>query len=93
MSSLVPSVNVASACVSPRVNSAEPCTRGSKPTSHVDLANLVELAAIRTPPRVQHVVAENVLAQPFERALGQRALLFLFFRNRTLISSFSSSTR
>ena len=32
-SSLVPSVAVTSACVSPRVNSAEPCVRGSTPTS------------------------------------------------------------
>ncbi len=32
-SSLVPSVTVTSACVSPRVNSAEPCVRGSTPTS------------------------------------------------------------
>src|SRR5438132_3065138 len=35
MSSLVPSVTVASAWVSPLVNSAEPCTRGSRPTSQV----------------------------------------------------------
>ena len=32
-SSLVPSVTVTRACVSPRVNSAEPCVRGSTPTS------------------------------------------------------------
>ncbi len=32
-SSEVPSVAVTSACVSPRVNSAEPCVRGSRPTS------------------------------------------------------------
>ena len=34
-SSVVPSVTVASACVWPRVNSAEPCARGSQPTSLV----------------------------------------------------------
>ena len=32
-SSPVPSVATTSACVSPRVNSAEPCVRGSTPTS------------------------------------------------------------
>src|SRR6266849_5930149 len=34
-SSFVPSVVVTSACVSPRVNNAEPCVRGSQPTSQV----------------------------------------------------------
>ena len=34
-SSLVPSVTVTSACVSPRVNSAEPWVRGSTPVSMV----------------------------------------------------------
>src|SRR5438132_587753 len=34
-SSLVPRVTTARACVSPRVNSAEPCARGRMPTSHV----------------------------------------------------------
>ena len=32
---LVPSVVVTSACVSPRVKSAEPCVRGSTPASQV----------------------------------------------------------
>jgi hypothetical protein len=31
----VPSVVTTSACVSPRVNSAEPCVRGRMPTSQV----------------------------------------------------------
>ena len=39
-SSLVPSVAVTSACVSPRVKSAEPCVRGSSPTSMSMLADL-----------------------------------------------------
>ena len=50
-SSLVPSVTVTSAWVSPRVNSAEPWVRGSTPTSTIDLADLVERAAIGTAAR------------------------------------------
>ena len=46
-----------------------------------DLANLVERAAIRTPPRVQNFVAENILAQLLKRPLGQRPLLFIFLGN------------
>ena len=47
-----------------------------------DLADLVERARIGTPAPNQHVVAENALAQPLERAIRQLALLFVFFRNR-----------
>ena len=73
LSSFVPSVGVARACVSPRVNSAEPCTRGSTPTSHVICANLVERAAIGTAAANQHIVAEDALAQSLERAIGELA--------------------
>ena len=47
-----------------------------------DLANFVERAAIRAALAVQDVVAENVLAQALKCALGELALLFVFFRNR-----------
>ena len=42
----MPSVVVQIACVSPRVNSAEPWVRGRKPTHRLDRADLVELAAV-----------------------------------------------
>src|SRR5258706_14216691 len=46
-----------------------------------NLPDLIERAAIRTAALVQNVVAEIFLAQPLERAFGQRALLFILFRN------------
>ena len=46
-----------------------------------DLANLVERAGIRTAPASQHVVAENVFAQPLEGAGGELALVVVFFGN------------
>ena len=44
-----------------------------------DLANLVESASIRTAACVQNVVAENVLAHAFKRALGQGTLSSISF--------------
>ena len=49
--SAVPSVAVTSACVSPRVNSADPWVRGSTPTSIVDRTDLVELRPSSRRPR------------------------------------------
>src|SRR6476646_6736762 len=47
-----------------------------------DLADLVEGAPIRTPLRVEDVVAEDFLAQALEGALCQGALFFVLFGNR-----------
>ena len=58
-SSLVPSVTVTSACVSPRVNSAEPCVRGSRPASMV-MSRISSNARPSGRRRfVQHLVAED----------------------------------
>src|SRR5271156_2572954 len=46
-----------------------------------DLPYLVERAAIGTPAANQHIVAENALAQPFERAISEFVLLVVFLRN------------
>ena len=45
-SELVPSVTVHIACVSPRLKTAEPCTRGRTPTCAGDRADVVEVAAV-----------------------------------------------
>ena len=42
----VPSVVTTSACVSPRVNSAEPCVRGSTPVRIDDRAHGLHVAAV-----------------------------------------------
>ncbi len=51
-----------------------------------DQTNLVEGAAVGTAAGIEHIVAENILAETFKRALSQGALLvhFLlgFFGNR-----------
>ena len=64
-SSVVPSVAVTSACVSPRVNSAEPWVRGSTPTSIEIAPNFVERAMVRANPLLRHLLAEEPLAQRF----------------------------
>ena len=51
-----------------------------------DVADFIERAGIRTPVALQDVVAEIIFAQAFKRAHGQRALLFVLFRNRLLES-------
>ena len=61
-SSLVPSVAVTSACVSPRVNSAEPWVRGSMPTSIDDRAGSRRTRGHRDGAAfVQHLVAEDLV--------------------------------
>ncbi len=62
-SSVVPSVAETSAWVSPRVKSAEPCTRGRTPVSIVICADLVEGAVIGADAVVENLLAEDVLAQ------------------------------
>ncbi len=42
----------------------------------LDLADLVELAAIRTPLRLQHLIAEDAFLQRVEQLLAFRLLLF-----------------
>ena len=93
-SSAVPSVQVTSACVSPRVNTAEPCARGSTPASLQIGADLVELAAVEAHAVLEHLVAEHLLLELLEDALG----LDLALRPRprgcdATSSSSTSSTR
>ena len=65
----VPSVTVTSACVSPRVNSAEPCERGRTPTSEtIGRTVLVSRPSTRTP--VDSVASRNV---DFSRSLSTPA--------------------
>ena len=47
-----------------------------------DVADFIERAGIRAPVAVQDVVAEIIFAQAFKRPHGQRALLFVLFRDR-----------
>ena len=63
MSSEVPRVTVTRACVSPRVKSAEPWVRGSTPTSHVMVADLVEAPAVVAMVVLQDLAAHDLLAQ------------------------------
>ena len=59
-----------SACVWPRVNSAEPCVRGSRPTSIEIGADLVGAAAVRALLLDRDPLADDRLLELVERALG-----------------------
>ena len=62
-SSAVPSVQVTSACVSPRVNTAEPWTRGSTPVS-IQIGRISSnLRPSRRTPRVEHLFAQDLFLQ------------------------------
>ena len=84
-SSLVPSVTVTSACVSPRVKSAEPWVRGSTPASPQMARTSSKAAAIRTAVRVQHLVAEDPLLQSVEELAGFDLLLFRRFFDHAIV--------
>ena len=86
-SSLVPSVTVTRACVSPRVNSAEPCVRGSTPTSQSMLRISSKARPSGRRRRLQHLVAEDALLQRVEQLLGF-GLLFLGKRLHNLLLGF-----
>ena len=66
----VPSVATTSACVSPRVNSAEPWARGRTPTSHDDRAHGLGVAAVDALAGIEDVVADDVRFEFLEQALG-----------------------
>ena len=59
-SSPVPRVATTSACVSPRVNSAEPWVRGRTPTSATIGRTVVEVAAVDAGLGVEHVPAHDL---------------------------------
>ena len=59
-SSPVPSVATTSACVSPRVNSAEPWVRGRMPTSADDRADRLHVAAVDADAGVEDVPAHDL---------------------------------
>ena len=71
MSSLVPSVVVTSAWVSPRVKIARTVGAGQNADFDPDIANLVEGAAIGTALLFDHLLAEDALAQRL--VIGVRA--------------------
>ena len=75
----VPSVVVTIACVSPRVKSAEPWTRGSQPTSHVDRADLGEFTSVRTAAFAEHILAEDLFLQVRKHLSGHCAGFRLIF--------------
>ena len=70
-SSPVPSVATTSACVSPRVNSAEPWVRGSTPTCGEDRAHRRQVAAVDAAAVVEDVPAHDLGLRVVER-LGDR---------------------
>ena len=65
----MPSVTVTSACVSPRVKTAEPCTRGSTPTSDQIGRISSNLRPSRRTPLLEHFVAQHFFLQLFEDGL------------------------
>ena len=64
-SSVVPSVAVTSAWVSPRVKSAEPCTRGRTPVSIVILRISSKARWSGRMRSLSHLLAEDLLAECF----------------------------
>ena len=81
-SSAVPSVQVTSAWVSPRVNTAEPCVRGRTPVSIRDRPHLVELAAVEADAVREHFFAQDLFLQLLEDRLGFGLPLDLAVGNR-----------
>jgi hypothetical protein len=83
-SSLVPSVVVTSAWVSPRVNSAEPWVRGSTPTSTRCRADLVERAAIRT-RRSSSISSRKIRSFRFSKAILASTCCVFRVNSRSLL--------
>ena len=69
-SRVVPSVTTTSACVSPRVNSAEPCVRGSTPTRTVIGRTSSSLRPSMRMLGLEHAVAQRVVFE-FAEFLGE----------------------
>ena len=90
-SSAVPSVAVTSAWVSPRVNSAEPCVRGSIPTSQVIGRTWSNARLVGPLALLQNVVAEQPLFQLFEILLPACACSLRRPRDSRPASSFRGS--
>ena len=53
--------------VSPRSNSAEPCTRGTTPTSALQRADVGEATAVDADLVAQHALADELLGERAER--------------------------
>ena len=73
-SSPVPSVATTRACVSPRVKSAEPCVRGSTPTSEVIGRTVCQVAAVDALAGADDVAAHDILLDPLEHGAEQHLL-------------------
>ncbi len=89
-SSAVPSVQVTSACVSPRVNTAEPWTRGRTPVSIQMLRISSNLRPSRRTPLVEHLLAKDLFLQLLEDRLGVGLLLGFASRAASAIRSLSA---
>ena len=59
----VPSVATTMACVSPRVNNADPCAFGSTPTSIAIGRTVLQVAAVDTRLTIQHALANQLFFQ------------------------------
>ena len=70
----VPSVAVTSACVSPRVNSAEPCVRGSTPARIVDRAHGARVAAVDARLAVEDLAAHDLRFEVEQQIVDLTAL-------------------
>ena len=92
----MPSVATTSACVSPRVNSAEPCVRGKTPASATIGRTVLTIAAVDARAGIENVPADDLGLQIVEDfgdlLLGKRA-----FRprrgKRRLTFALTASTR
>ena len=81
-SSAVPSVQVTSAWVSPRVNTAEPWVRGSTPVSIQIGRTSSNLRPSSRTPCVEHFLAQHFFLQLLEDRLGLGLPLDFAFGNR-----------
>ena len=88
---LVPRVTVHIACVSPRLKTAEPCTRGRTPTAQ-EIGRMVSIVAAVGPNAGENRLARHLL---FDFDKDRANLLLLFLRGHDLADScaFGSVTR
>src|SRR5512143_2325032 len=71
----VPRVAMTSACVSPRVKTAEPCVRGSTPHLAGDVPDVRQPTAVDPLPLPEDRPADELLFQAFQGVGDQRPLL------------------
>ena len=86
MSSLVPSVVVTSAWVSPRVKTALTVSAGENSGFDPNFADLVEGASIGTALLIDHLIAENALPESLEVCLELGFAGGVVFRQRSQLA-------